>query len=167
MKMPSLAKKEVNLRKLDFEKKITNVCQDFDNKDYEYQYNKDTKIVEKVECGSIQDRINSCNYTQLDKLYDKFLNGEPITPFDAMSQGGVFAHTPSKLDAVIELEENIYNTADNLGIQYAEDITLDDLMELIYDKVQSKGGNESEKTENIETPEQTSVQSDSQTSSQA
>lgn len=123
--------------KLDNQRKRNDVKQSFDNKDYEYQYDDEKKLVESIECGDIQDRINSCNYTSLDKLYDKFLKGEDITPYDAMSIGNGVSHTPNKLDRVQELEDNIYITADNLGIEYDDETTLDSLMDLIYAKVNS------------------------------
>lgn len=123
--------------KLDNQRKRNDIKQSFDNKDYEYQYDEELMLVEEIECGDIQDRINSCNYTSLDKLYDKFLKGEDITPYDAMSIGNGVSHTPNKLDKLHELELNIYMTADNLGIQYDEETTLDSLMDLIYAKVNS------------------------------
>ncbi len=135
--------------KLDNQRKRNDVKQSFDNKDYEYTYNEEEMLVEEVECGDIQDRINSCNYTSLDKLYDKFLKGEDITPYDAMSIGNGVSHTPNKLDKIQELEDNIYMTASNLGIEYDDETTLDSLMDLIYAKVNSDnvvgGNNEKEK----------------------
>ncbi len=142
--------------KLDNQRKRNDIKQTFDNKDYEYQYDEELMLVEEIECGDIQDRINSCNYTSLDKLYDKFLKGEDITPYDAMSIGNGSSHTPNKLDKVQELEENIYSTADNLGIQYDDETTLDSLMDLIYakvnpDKVVSDNNNEEKEVKEDET----------------
>lgn len=135
--------------KLDNQRKRNDVQQSFDNKDYEYEYDEDTMLVKSVECGDVQDRINSCNYTSLDKLYDKFLKGEDITPYDAMSIGNGVSHTPNKLDKVMELEDNIFNTATNLGIEFDEDVSLDWLMDQIYAKVNTdnvvSGNNEEEK----------------------
>lgn len=135
--------------KLDNQRKRNDVKQSFDNKDYEYTYNEEEMLVEEVECGDIQDRINSCNYTSLDKLYDKFLKGEDITPYDAMSIGNGVSHTPNKLDKVMELEDNIVKTATNLGIDFDDDVSLDWLMDQIYAKVNTdnvvSGNNEEEK----------------------
>ena len=135
--------------KLDNQRKRNDIKQCFDNKDYEYTYNEDEMLVEEIECGDIQDRINSCNYTSLDKLYDKFLKGEDITPYDAMSIGNGSSHIPNKLDQVQELEDNIVMTASNLGIDFDDDVSLDWLMDQIYAKVSSdnvvSGNNEEEK----------------------
>lgn len=87
--------------------------QQFVEKDFDYSYNPSTTLVEEVEIGLIQDRINSCNYTSLDKLFDKFLETGVFDFGSATSQG--IAHSPNKLDIISEMQDRLDDMAVNYG----------------------------------------------------
>lgn len=110
--------------------------QQFVEKDFDYSYNPSTALVEEVEIGLIQDRINSCNYTSLDKLFDKFLETGVFDLGSATSQG--INHIPNKLDMISEMQDSL----DDLAVQYGinEYDSYDTLMELLKDKIIQKGG---------------------------
>lgn len=110
--------------------------QQFVEKDFDYSYNPSTDLVEEVEIGLIQDRINSCNYTSLDKLFDKFLETGVFDLGSATSQG--IGHSPNKLDMITEMQDRL----DDLAIKYDinEYDSYDTLMDLLKDKITQKGG---------------------------
>ena len=110
--------------------------QQFVEKDFDYSYNPSTSLVEEVEIGLIQDRINSCNYTSLDKLFDRFLESGVFDLGSATSQG-IF-HSPNKLDMITEMQDRL----DDMAVQYGinEYDSYDTLMDLLKDKITQKGG---------------------------
>lgn len=130
--------------------------------DYDYNFNPSTELVEEVEIGTIQERINSCNYTSLDKLFDKFLETGIFDLGSATSQG--LSHTPNKLDSITELEDRL----DAMAVQYGinEYDSYDTLMEILKEKITQKGGSvecveeesvEEKVEESLKTPQEEST----------
>lgn len=110
--------------------------QQFVEIDYDYNFNPSTELVEEVEIGTIQERINSCNYTSLDKLFDRFLETGVFDIASATSQGIV--HSPNKLDIINEMQNRLDDMAIKYGIEEYD--SYDTLMELLKDKITEKGG---------------------------
>lgn len=110
--------------------------QQFVEIDYDYSYNPSTELVEEVEIGTIQERINSCNYTSLDKLFDKFLETGVFDLGSATSQG--IGHSPNKLDMISEMQDRLDDMAIKYGINEYD--SYDTLMDLLKEKITEKGG---------------------------
>lgn len=109
--------------------------QQFQNVDYEYKFNSSTNLVDEIAIGDLQEKINSCNYTALDKLYDKFLQTGRFDLDSATSKGRY--HSPNKLDDVLECEKKIRDLGIELGVN-DNDVSLDEIMELYYQHIASK-----------------------------
>lgn len=115
---------------------ITKKPQQFAEIDYDYSYDPTTEMVVEVEIGTIQERINSCNYTSLDKLFDRFLETGVFDLGSATSQG--ICHSSNKLDIITEMQERLDDMAINYGINEYD--SYDTLMELLKEKISQKGG---------------------------
>lgn len=120
----------------------------FDYNDYKYTYNHETKLVEKVVVGTLQEKYNSCNYASLDKLFDKFLDTGQFDLSNVFSNPSI-NHVPNKLDNINDFNEFINDYCINNQINI-DNLSYDEIMEEIIKKGASINETQTHENEEVE-----------------